>query len=81
MLKAIKTEFGFSSDAEITTEANPESVDEKYLVELVEGGFNRISFGMQSARPHVLEVLERRHTAGRPERVRALGVRRPGSSR
>ena len=67
MLKAIKNEFGLSSDAEITTEANPESVDEKYLVELAEGGFNRISFGMQSARLHVLEVLERKHTPGRPE--------------
>jgi putative oxygen-independent coproporphyrinogen III oxidase len=67
MLKAIKNEFGLSTDAEITTEANPESVDEKYLVELVEGGFNRISFGMQSARPHVLEVLERKHTAGRAQ--------------
>ena len=67
MLKAIKNEFGLSSDAEITTEANPESVDEKYLVELVEGGFNRISFGMQSARRHVLEVLDRKHTPGRPE--------------
>jgi oxygen-independent coproporphyrinogen-3 oxidase len=67
MLKAIKNEFGLSSDAEITTEANPESVDEKYLVELAEGGFNRISFGMQSARRHVLEVLDRRHTPGRAE--------------
>jgi putative oxygen-independent coproporphyrinogen III oxidase len=67
MLKAVKNEFGLSSDAEITTEANPESVDEKYLVELVEGGFNRISFGMQSARPHILEVLDRRHTPGRAE--------------
>ena len=66
-LKAIKGEFGLSADAEITTEANPESVDEKYLVELVEGGFNRISFGMQSARPHVLELLDRKHTPGRPE--------------
>jgi len=67
ILKAIREEFGLTADAEITTEANPESVDEKYLVELAEGGFNRISFGMQSARPHVLEVLERRHTVGRPE--------------
>jgi oxygen-independent coproporphyrinogen-3 oxidase len=67
MLKAVKGEFGLSADAEVTTEANPESVDEKYLVELVEGGFNRISFGMQSARAHVLEVLDRKHTPGRPE--------------
>ncbi|WP_034265903.1 radical SAM family heme chaperone HemW [Actinospica robiniae] len=67
MLKAIKAEFGLSAEAEITTEANPESVDERYLVELAEGGFNRISFGMQSARPHVLDVLDRRHTPGRAE--------------
>ena len=31
------------------------------------GGFTRVSFGMQSARPHVLAVLERRHRPGRPE--------------
>src|SRR5205085_10855188 len=36
---------------------------------LREAGFNRISFGMQSARPHVLAVLDRRHTPG------AAGVR------
>ncbi|HEU5426316.1 MAG TPA: radical SAM family heme chaperone HemW [Actinocrinis sp.] len=67
ILKTIRDEFGLDAAAEITTEANPESVDEKYLVELAEGGFNRISFGMQSARKHVLEVLERGHTPGRPE--------------
>ncbi len=67
ILKAIRDEFGLDAAAEITTEANPESVDEKYLVELAEGGFNRISFGMQSAKSHVLEVLERGHTPGRPE--------------
>ncbi len=67
ILKTIRDEFGLAAGAEVTTEANPESVDEKYLVELAEGGFNRISFGMQSARRHVLEVLERGHTSGRPE--------------
>jgi len=67
VLKAVRDEFGLAAGAEVTTEANPESVDEKYLVELAEGGFNRISFGMQSARRHVLEVLERGHTPGRPE--------------
>jgi putative oxygen-independent coproporphyrinogen III oxidase len=67
ILKVIRDEFGLAVGAEVTTEANPESVDEKYLVALAEGGFNRISFGMQSARRHVLEVLERGHTPGRPE--------------
>ncbi|MEU2515847.1 radical SAM family heme chaperone HemW [Streptomyces syringium] len=67
MLAAIRDEFGFAEGAEITTEANPDSVDPRYLAELREGGFNRISFGMQSARPHVLRILDRTHTPGRPE--------------
>ncbi|MFD5184199.1 radical SAM family heme chaperone HemW [Streptomyces sp. NPDC058372] len=67
MLEAVRSEFGLAPDAEITTEANPESVDPAYLAELREGGFNRISFGMQSARQHVLKVLDRQHTPGRPE--------------
>ncbi|GAA3139658.1 hypothetical protein GCM10020001_072810 [Nonomuraea salmonea] len=52
-------------DAEVTTEANPESVDPSSLEKLRHGGFNRISFGMQSVREHVLQVLDRRHTPGR----------------
>ncbi|MEU9853360.1 radical SAM family heme chaperone HemW [Streptomyces sp. NPDC047974] len=67
MLGAIRDEFGLADDAEVTTEANPESVNPEYLAELRAGGFNRISFGMQSARPHVLKVLDRTHTPGRPE--------------
>ncbi|HWM39388.1 MAG TPA: radical SAM family heme chaperone HemW [Streptomyces sp.] len=67
MLAAVRDEFGLAPDAEVTTEANPESVDPGYLAQLREAGFNRISFGMQSARPHVLQVLDRTHTPGRPE--------------
>ncbi|MGW7444492.1 radical SAM family heme chaperone HemW [Kitasatospora sp. NPDC054768] len=67
MLAAIREEFGLAEDAEVTTEANPESVDPAYLAELREGGYNRLSFGMQSARPHVLKLLDRHHTPGRPE--------------
>ncbi|MEU6850678.1 radical SAM family heme chaperone HemW [Actinacidiphila alni] len=67
VLAAIRTEFGLADGAEITTEANPESVDPRYLAELRAGGFNRMSFGMQSARQHVLKVLDRTHTPGRPE--------------
>ncbi|MGW6744397.1 radical SAM family heme chaperone HemW [Streptomyces sp. NPDC055025] len=67
MLSAIRDEFGLADGAEITTEANPESVDPAYLAALREGGFNRISFGMQSAKQHVLKVLDRTHTPGRPE--------------
>jgi len=67
MLGAVREEFGLAAGAEVTTEANPESVDPAYLAELRAGGFNRVSFGMQSARPHVLKVLDRNHTPGRPE--------------
>ncbi|THA26490.1 coproporphyrinogen III oxidase [Streptomyces sp. RKND-216] len=67
MLAAVRDAFGLADGAEITTEANPESVDARYLAELREAGFNRISFGMQSTRQHVLRVLDRSHTPGRPE--------------
>ncbi|SEG86223.1 oxygen-independent coproporphyrinogen-3 oxidase [Actinacidiphila yanglinensis] len=67
MLAAVRSEFGLAPDAEVTTEANPESVDPAYLAELRAAGFNRMSFGMQSARQHVLQVLDRTHTPGRPE--------------
>ena len=67
LLDGVRAELGLAVDAEVTTEANPESVDAAYLSKLRDGGFTRVSFGMQSARPHVLAVLERRHTPGRPE--------------
>ncbi|MFI6979357.1 radical SAM family heme chaperone HemW [Embleya sp. NPDC050154] len=67
ILGAIRDEFGLAAGAEVTTEANPESVDPAYLATLLAGGFNRLSFGMQSARKHVLQILDRRHTPGRPE--------------
>ncbi|MBA0049883.1 coproporphyrinogen III oxidase [Streptomyces sp. AJS327] len=67
MLEAVRAEFGLADDAEITTEANPESVDAASLAALREAGFTRVSFGMQSARAHVLRVLDRTHTPGRPE--------------
>ncbi|MFD8377538.1 radical SAM family heme chaperone HemW [Streptomyces sp. NPDC059679] len=67
MLGAIRDEFGLAEGAEVTTEANPESVDPRYLERLRAAGFNRVSFGMQSARQHVLRVLDRTHTPGRPE--------------
>ncbi|MBO0656945.1 coproporphyrinogen III oxidase [Streptomyces triculaminicus] len=67
MIATIRDEFGLAEDAEVSTEANPESVDPRYLEELRAAGFNRVSFGMQSARQHVLKILDRTHTPGRPE--------------
>ena len=66
MLAAIDDAFGLAVHAEVTIEANPESVDAQVLVALRAAGFTRISFGMQSAQPHVLAVLDRQHTPGAP---------------
>ncbi|MFB9195962.1 radical SAM family heme chaperone HemW [Actinomadura verrucosospora] len=69
VLSVIDAEFGLAPGAEVTTEANPESVDEAYVAGLREAGFTRVSYGMQSAREHVLAVLERAHTPGRVPQV------------
>lgn len=66
MLDAVRDSIGLAPDAEITTEANPDSVDADYLARLADAGFTRVSFGMQSAVPHVLATLERTHD---PDRV------------
>ena len=69
LLGAIRDEFGLTGDAEVTTESNPDSVDEAALAALRDGGFTRVSFGMQSAVPHVLQVLDRTHDPRRVPRV------------
>jgi len=68
ILKAIDADFGLVPGAEVTTEANPDSVTLRDLDELRAAGFTRISFGMQSAVPEVLAVLDRTHD---PRRVPA----------
>jgi oxygen-independent coproporphyrinogen-3 oxidase len=71
ILRAIDAEFGLAPGAEVTTEANPESVDQASLSELRSQGLTRISFGMQSAVPAVLAVLDRVHRPGRPAQCAA----------
>ncbi len=66
VLDAVRAEFGLAPDVEVTTESNPDSVTPDDLAVLRAGGINRISFGMQSAVPGVLRVLDRTHD---PERV------------
>ena len=67
ILSEIGELFGIAPDAEITTEANPESVTPAYFAKLRAAGFTRVSIGMQSAVKHVLDVLDRKHRPGRPE--------------
>jgi oxygen-independent coproporphyrinogen-3 oxidase len=65
MLSAVRDSWGLEPAAEVTTEANPDSVDAEYLAALKSAGFTRVSFGMQSAVPHVLATLERTHDPAR----------------
>ena len=55
-----------AADAEITVEANPETVDAEYFAQLREAGVNRVSMGAQSFAPAVLEQLGRWHDPDRP---------------
>jgi putative oxygen-independent coproporphyrinogen III oxidase len=66
VLDSIRNTWSMAPDVEVTTEANPDSVTAASLAELAVAGFTRVSFGMQSAVPHVLATLERTHD---PERV------------
>jgi oxygen-independent coproporphyrinogen-3 oxidase len=65
ILQALKNDYGFTDDVEVTTEANPDSVTRQDLETLRAGGFTRISFGHQSSATNVLALLERTHTPGK----------------
>jgi len=79
MLAAIRSRFPVAEDAEITTEANPGTVTGDDFARLREGGFNRVSLGVQSFRPETLAALGRAHSV---EDVRAAyrDARRAGFS-
>jgi len=77
ILAGIDATWGIAAGAEITTEANPESVTAASLRDLRTAGFTRISLGMQSAAPNVLKILDRRHTAGRAPQA-AIEAREAG---
>jgi putative oxygen-independent coproporphyrinogen III oxidase len=68
IVHAIDGEFGLAEGAEVTVEANPETLDERVMAGLRVAGMTRISLGMQSAAPHVLATLDRVHEPGRPAR-------------
>lgn len=65
ILRAAVGYWGLEPGAEVTTEANPDSVTPESLKVLADAGFTRVSFGVQSAVPHVLKVLDRTHTPSR----------------
>jgi putative oxygen-independent coproporphyrinogen III oxidase len=65
ILEAVASSVGIAEGAEITVEANPETVDAPYFGSLAAAGVNRVSIGVQSLAPHVLEGLGRTHPAER----------------
>jgi putative oxygen-independent coproporphyrinogen III oxidase len=78
VLDAIRGSLGLAHGAEVTTEANPESTSPEFFAGIAEAGYTRVSLGMQSTAPHVLAVLDRVHTPGRPvtavAQARAAGI-------
>jgi len=69
ILDQVREGFEIAADAEITTEANPETLTLDHLEQIRATGVNRLSLGMQSSTPHVLATLDRVHTAGRVAEV------------
>lgn len=67
MLAGIRDTFGLEADAEVTVEANPDTVTDAVAHELAAAGVTRLSIGMQSAVPHVLAALDRTHDPARVE--------------
>ena len=65
VLDAVRDTFTLAPDAEVTTEANPESTSPQFFAALRDAGYTRVSLGMQSVAPHVLAVLDRTHSPGR----------------
>ena len=65
VLAAVRTHFVLAGDAEVTTEANPESTSPAFFAALRAAGYTRVSLGMQSVAPHVLRLLDRVHSPGR----------------
>ncbi|GAA1031206.1 MULTISPECIES: radical SAM family heme chaperone HemW [Amycolatopsis] len=66
VLDGVRSAFGLAPGAEVTTESNPESTSPEFFAGIRDAGYTRVSLGMQSAARHVLKVLDRVHTPGRP---------------
>lgn len=79
LLSVLRERFPIDGSAEITTEANPGTVSAEDFLRLREGGFNRVSIGVQSFSPRTLATLGRIHGV---EEVRAAhrDARRAGFS-
>lgn len=62
LLSEVRKNFKVSEDAEITIEANPNSIDKNKTIEWKESGVNRVSIGLQSINANLLKLIGRPHT-------------------
>lgn len=62
VLTTITRRFNVSKSAEVSLEANPDSITEKGCKRLIQSGFNRISIGVQNNNDQILKILGRPHT-------------------
>ncbi len=63
IMEGLRSSFDIAADAEISLEANPNSIDEPHLTGLLDLGFNRLSIGVQSLHDDELKSLDRLHSA------------------
>ena len=77
ILAAVRRAFDVDAKAEITFEANPDSVTDKLLNRLRSEGFNRVSLGVQCDDDKILKTIGRPHTF-EEARVAMLKIRRAG---
>ncbi len=68
VFSAISKRFNVSKSAEVTLEANPDSITDKGCQKLLAAGFNRISIGVQNNNDQILKVLGRPHTFRQAQR-------------
>jgi oxygen-independent coproporphyrinogen-3 oxidase len=72
LIESVRAELALRGDAEITVEANPDSLSSVALETLLEGGANRISVGAQAFDDGVLRLLGRAHDASTARRALSL---------
>lgn len=65
LLDMVRDHFVLAPDAEVSTEANPESTWPEFFATIRAAGYTRVSLGMQSVAPRVLATLDRVHSTGR----------------
>ncbi len=79
ILSVIRKSFDVAPSAEITFEANPDSVSDKFLKRMRNEGFNRVSLGVQCDNDEILKKIGRPHTYAQAvhavQRIRKAGFR------